>query len=491
MANGNIDLSRILQQQGSSGLQLSPARQSQIDLARGLASQSLSGQPVRGGPVEALSRVGQAFFARQMLDEAQQARDERQQRLAETLQGAVQAGKPQPSPIQEQGGVGSVGALAMTRDPQAQVPQTERTPQERRQAVLSQLLQNPDTAPAAGQIAIAQALQGPQSQKQTISGEQANQLLGTNFARGAGVTIERTPQGNAVVTGVQQPQERQGFDVSAQFGAIDTETGDRMTVLRTNRGLFRQRVDEQGRMRFEPVDSSRIRPVSTQEQGPSGQLAGLGGSEVEKLRDAEVATRSLVATAQDAIDLLRKNPNANTMTAGVARFANDLQQEATAFASNMGLDIEEGALDPSNYEGEFQELGIENAQMKSLLTSLAFQAAAASGQTGRSVSDRDVQRFIKEVGAQNADPMAFAQTLRDVANRAVRRFQTNYEVRTRGMDDAPPTPDIQVPEVPELDQESQIPSFSSEQEAMQAVEQGNISIGDRVRVNGQTFRVEE
>lgn len=209
MANGNIDLAQVLQQRGGSGLQLSPARQSQVELARGLASQSVGGGPVQGGPVEALSRVGQAFFARQMLDEAQQARDERRQRLAETLQGAVEAGRPQPTQIQESGGVGAVGAQALMRDPQARVPQTENTPQERRQAVVNALMDNPDTAPMGAQMALSQATQEPQEVSQTISGQQANQMFGTQLAPGAAVTVQRSPQGGMSIQDVQDPQQGQ------------------------------------------------------------------------------------------------------------------------------------------------------------------------------------------------------------------------------------------------------------------------------------------
>ena len=55
----------------------------------------------------------------------------------------------------------------------------------------------------------------------------------------------------------------------------------------------------------------------------------------------------------------------------------------------------------------------------------------ASGQSGRDVTERDVQRFIVEIGGQVADPRAFERVAQDVTNRIVRNFTNRYETVTR------------------------------------------------------------
>lgn len=168
------------------------------------------------------------------------------------------------------------------------------------------------------------------------------------------------------------------------------------------------------------------------EQGEPGSFGPAGKTEVRQLRDKMAAAESFVNTAHDAINLLEENPDINTLTAGASSLVNDLQQEVKAFARNSGLEIEPSVLNENTYNDSFDRLGIDNRRMKSLITSLAFKAAAASGQTGRGVSDRDVRRFIEEVGATSSDPRAFAATLTDLAERTIRDVRIN--ARTRGMD---------------------------------------------------------
>ena len=66
-----------------------------------------------------------------------------------------------------------------------------------------------------------------------------------------------------------------------------------------------------------------------------------------------------------------------------------------------------------------------------MITSLAFQAAAAAGSRGQSVSNRDIERFIGQVGGSAANPEAFAAVLRDEAERTARNFRNNFFVRTQ------------------------------------------------------------
>lgn len=160
------------------------------------------------------------------------------------------------------------------------------------------------------------------------------------------------------------------------------------------------------------------------------QLRGINKERGRDLSNTEAAARNFIATANDALTLLNEQPDVNTFVGQAGALVNDLRAEARAVGRALNLEFESSVLDPASYEDTFAELGIDNRRMQSMVTSLAFQAAAARGQTGRAVSDRDVQRFVREVGASASDPRAFAATLRGVAQRVDREFRIRHEVTT-------------------------------------------------------------
>jgi hypothetical protein len=161
----------------------------------------------------------------------------------------------------------------------------------------------------------------------------------------------------------------------------------------------------------------------------SGEDIGITNVEATRMRDAEVATRAFVETATDAMNLLIEQPNINTFVGGAAALVNNLETEAKAIANSLGVSFDNNLINPSSYSSQFDRLGIEQPRMRSIITSLAFQAAAAQGQSGRDVSNADITRFINEIGANSSDPRAFAQTLNDVTKRTIRRFGIEYETR--------------------------------------------------------------
>lgn len=163
----------------------------------------------------------------------------------------------------------------------------------------------------------------------------------------------------------------------------------------------------------------------------SGGIEGvLGQTEARNLNDAQVATESFIATAGDALRLLQEEPGVNTITGRAVALLGDLRAEAKTFATIFGMQFDESQLNPDTYNEQFGRLGINNARMRSLITSMAFQAASAAGSRGQSVSNRDIERFIDQVGGSAANPEAFAAVLRDEAERTARNFRINFRVRT-------------------------------------------------------------
>lgn len=160
---------------------------------------------------------------------------------------------------------------------------------------------------------------------------------------------------------------------------------------------------------------------------------GLRDTVKDRLQDREVATRQFISTGNEALNLLNENPDVNTFVSRAGSVINSLRQEAGALAKAMGMDSEkaENLTNPENFGEAFDKNRIENPRMRSLITSMAFQAAAASGQTGRDVSNRDVERFIEQIGAKTADPEAFKATIVQTMKEADRNFRIDYAVRTQ------------------------------------------------------------
>jgi hypothetical protein len=172
-----------------------------------------------------------------------------------------------------------------------------------------------------------------------------------------------------------------------------------------------------------------VRRVASAEAVRNVAPGVLTASEREKMRSREIASQNYVDTTADALRMLKDNPDINTFVAGSARFINSLGAEIKAIANQFEVPFDQSQLDPSTYSGTFQKLGIQSGRMQSMITALGWMRAASEGQTGQGLSNRDIERFIGEIGASASDAETFAATLVDTAGRTVRRFKTEYRVR--------------------------------------------------------------
>lgn len=144
-----------------------------------------------------------------------------------------------------------------------------------------------------------------------------------------------------------------------------------------------------------------------------------------KMRESEGAVRSFNDTASRVIEMVKANPDINTFAAQLGAMGAGALQEAGAIARFLGVPRE--TFDPGQYQTVFKQAGIENAAIQSLITSLAFQAAAAGGQSGRDVSNRDVERYISQIGGSYSDPAAFLRALQETITGVNREFSNRYE----------------------------------------------------------------
>jgi hypothetical protein len=193
--------------------------------------------------------------------------------------------------------------------------------------------------------------------------------------------------------------------------------------------------------------------VVTRPGSPTGPMKDVipANREVDRRRQ-EGAVRSFNDAAGRAIELITQNPDANTFVANLATAGAGLMQEAGAIARFAGIDRE--TFDPAQYTDVFKDLNIDNAALQSVITSLAFQAAAAKNVSGSGVSNRDVERFIRQVGGNYSDPQSMLAALQET----VREVNSSYANDYQSLYGEPFSGDLGIPQFPNSRPTIQAPS---------------------------------
>jgi len=289
------------------------------------------------------------------------------------------------------------------------------------------------TATQASQTPSMQGLVlDPQSVVSTIKNRVNLSPTPEQRAAGEAQTAVAGARATAEATGATEREALEGAGILPDQPNLQSKTAVRVVdgeIKEVRRAAFNPETGETVGEDGEPLPEGFI-TTDVAVQDTTEGLANISPTDRRKVQDRQITTANFVSTANDMLSLLQKNPDINTISASAASFVNNMQQEAKTLARTAGLEFDESVFDPAQYEGTFDELGITNERAKSLFVSLAFQAAMASGQSGRSVSDKDVERFMRQVGQKSSDPRAIAATLTDLAARMVRDFQTEYRVRT-------------------------------------------------------------
>lgn len=177
----------------------------------------------------------------------------------------------------------------------------------------------------------------------------------------------------------------------------------------------------------ENADRIRKAPLQREEGGPRAFEGGTK-KDFEKLREVEIATTNAITNAYRLQDLIREDPDALTATGRMVSIARAMANEAEAVARTFGVEIPEGLNDAARYASTFETLGVDNARARGMITNLAYTAAAANGQTGRGVSDRDVKRFIERIGGGYMDPQARDAVLDDFIEEIAEAYKVRHSV---------------------------------------------------------------
>lgn len=155
---------------------------------------------------------------------------------------------------------------------------------------------------------------------------------------------------------------------------------------------------------------------------------------LEKIQLQRTDVQSLIRESRELIEEITGRPEILSVAGGIASAINSLRSTATGLVRSAGIDIrvngENATVDEllreENYADALQELGVKTGQASSRLIGLAFAAAAAAGQTGRGVSDRDIELFIRRIG-NSADPAVTINVLKDLIGEADTRFSDTVD----------------------------------------------------------------
>jgi len=78
----------------------------------------------------------------------------------------------------------------------------------------------------------------------------------------------------------------------------------------------------------------------------------------------------------------------------------------------------------------FQDFGygVQDALLRGMLLDLAILVAAANGQTGRALSNEELTRFLRRIGAESKNPVRIMALVADTARIEQQKFIRRYEM---------------------------------------------------------------
>jgi len=192
------------------------------------------------------------------------------------------------------------------------------------------------------------------------------------------------------------------------------------------------------------VDASKVgKPINqTQEVVGQFRIPGLSegdsSKEVMTLRQQAAAINTYTTIANDLVQEVNKHPEKLATVGDLIRAFGSLTAQVEGLSSVFGLDSPFVKEDENgNVTGEaatiadfnFRGLAGASQEVKRSLLDMVFLDLAAKGQTGRAVSDRDLEIFMDRTGIDSGDPeQVIAGLARGVKNNTI---QITQNVRTR------------------------------------------------------------
>ena len=257
---------------------------------------------------------------------------------------------------------------------------------------------------------------------------------GTELGNAAGLSENESAiatfdaQGNLAGIKDRTQTERDETTVGSADRYINTQTGDRTTLVRTNRGLARQTVDSEGNPSFSYVNSGDFERVGARETGGPGGFSGGDFSELGELRNV---TLDFANQAQRLQDELR--PGTIGIPGAVARGVESATSQLQGvLQESFGVNLE-APTSVNAYSEEFENLGLAeaSAETKSALVNLGVTKAYLDQRGGGDVRRDEVVRGLESLRVGSGSPDQIKAALGRTVESAVDRFNISRE--TAGM----------------------------------------------------------
>ena len=227
---------------------------------------------------------------------------------------------------------------------------------------------------------------------------------------------------DGVPTGIKDRQtpDEGGVNVGAATRFVNTDTGETLSLVRTDQGFARQSVDAQGNAVFTPADMSNLEPVSARETGGAGSFGGGGDfSDLGQLRNVTV---DFAEQANQLKSELRSGLVGvpATLARGYSSASSQVQSvlEETLGITRSAPNVVEA------YSETFDDLGLANASAEiqsALLNAGITNAYLQQGGSG-DVRKNEVERSLRQLRIGSGDPEQIASALGRTAEDAIRRF---------------------------------------------------------------------
>ena len=165
-----------------------------------------------------------------------------------------------------------------------------------------------------------------------------------------------------------------------------------------------------------------------------GQAQQAGISEPQSPQDerelgaAFEGFNNVLTTTNQVFDLVEGNPDIVGASGSISRIADTARTQAMQIASSTGIPVN-ASTDPSAYKDELQRIGVQNEQLQAAFIDLAFAAAIASGQTGKGISDTDVTRFLRTIGAGAGTKEGLQQAMMGFLERADNSYRSKAKTK--------------------------------------------------------------
>lgn len=208
------------------------------------------------------------------------------------------------------------------------------------------------------------------------------------------------PKQSGVYT-VQGRSQPMSLAEDYQGRLIDPTTGENMTPMVTGKAPTREQVE-------------------TGPPGSFGKTKTQTGKAITNLEDYLGQANRSFRQFGSALSFADKNPQALGTPGGAASFFNEVAQSAKGLIGLAGIGGGEESYTEFNdvssrnsefIDNAFRETAVDNAQLKSLLTSMAYAKSKLEDPSGR-VTDADFKLNLKSLAGDSSDPVVFSDVLK-------------------------------------------------------------------------------